>query len=441
MDITVAGATARPVSERSLDDVVVASPFFDRPAHEAAEAVVQEFNQGRPSIMVNRFQGLLRHIRIEPDEFCLVHHNSIPERPLRTIKKPFDLGFKAEIISRSKQDEPIIGDMGHFVINVPPSKYAKIYDGPHAALLGPGQHVVHSPRLRFDPERDLVDQRASYVQHNDIHILRVPPGKLATVMADNEHYILTSRSAPYVFKTLQFRVDRGPEHGNLFHPTNSKIIEFGPIKRLLPDLGEVAIVNQGGTLRVHEPKLQDEIGGESKGGEADTMAITVNDSSARFDGFLSLNLQNLEFPRSSQSSYAQYYTKDAVKVGVRFFVCYRVTDPHEALSRVRLHDIEVHIEGVVDLDMGRAIQETSIQNLLSSDQSTIGPSEGAGAAEHESGLISGEGTEYFQYWQDQVKHDLCKDLAAYGIELVRLNITEAKILEAEVERQMSQQAF
>lgn len=78
--------------------------------------------------------------------------------------------------------------------------------------------------------------------------------------------------------------------------------------------------------------------------------------------------------------------------------------------------------------MGNAIKQTSMQDLMSSDLSKIKDPD-----------LDGPATR-FNHWQDVVKTKLKDDLAEYGIDLVRLNIEEAKILNPEIEQQMSKQA-
>lgn len=216
--------------------------------------------------------------------------------------------------------------------------------------------------------------------------------------------------------------------------------------RILPDVGEVGVINDGGRLRIVEPSHES------------LEPISIDSATSRFAGFLSTNLANVEFPSAevrhqhieqgvsaANAVYDYFYTQDAVKVGVKFFVSYRITNPDLTLEHLSLEDISKHIEAVVNSDMGNAIQQTSIQNLLSSNLSkphdttaaassslTIDPTGKGKARESES--------RQFSHWQDKVKTKLKEDLHNYGIELVRLNIEEAKILNADIEKEMSEQA-
>ena len=91
-------------------------------------------------------------------------------------------------------------------------------------------------------------------------------------------------------------------------------------------------------------------------------------ANARFVGFLSTNLENVEFPSESvrnqhlkqkvsesDAVYDFFYTKDPVKVGVKFFVSYRIINPALTLEHLSLNDIKKHIESVVNTDMGNVI--------------------------------------------------------------------------------------
>jgi regulator of protease activity HflC (stomatin/prohibitin superfamily) len=418
---------------RSLAEMVQESPYAKMNTIETTNALIKEFNQGRESIMTNGLNWLFKHTLVMPNEFRLVEKNGIPElvgaAPIpQRRKKIFNFQDSSSTLGIYNQNTPLIGANGHYLVNVPPGKYAKIFDGNKAVLLGSGQHVLHSNNFRFKPEEDMVSQTSDFITHNDLHIVRVPQGSVAVIRINNETMFLEHRKTPYSFKAQQFQLI-SPKEG-LFYPANSKILYAGTTIRLLPDSGEVGVLNSGGTFKIIQPAAN-QVG-----------PIIEEIGSARFDGYLPTSLQNVEFPSESvrkrnmeqgikkeDANFDYYYTADQVKVGVRFLVNYRIQDPKNTLSTLKLADIRAHIESVVTADMGNAIKKTSMQDLLSSDLSSI-------PGDHLEDSTNG-----FNHWQDTVKTNLKKDLAEYGIELIRLNIEEAKILNPEIEQQMSQQAI
>lgn len=418
----------------SIHSMVKSSPYSLMNTQQATLAILNDFNEQRSSIMTSSFNLLFTHRLVKANEFRLVEKNGIPELvgstsvPLRR-KKLLNFRDSSSTLGIFNQNTPLIGANGHYLINVPPGHYAKIFDGNKAVLLDCGQHVIHSDNFRFNPQEDLVKQTNDYIAHNDLHIVRVPQGKVAVVRINNETMFLEHRKEAYLFKTLQFQLIKTADD-NLFADANSKILYAGTHIRLLPDAGEVGVLNIGGKFKIIKP------GADSAG------PINEDIGSARFDGYLPTSLQNVEFPSESvrrknidqgiskeNANFDYFYTADQVKVGVRFLVNYRITDPEKTLSTLKLADIRNHIESVVAADMGNAIKKTSMQDLLASDFSKI------------KDQASNIATPNFNHWQDAVKTQLKKDLSEYGIELIRLNIEEAKILNQEIEQQMSQQAI
>jgi regulator of protease activity HflC (stomatin/prohibitin superfamily) len=417
---------------KTIEEIVQESSYSSLSTQQATAAVIKDFNQGRVSIMTSGHNWLFKHRLVMPNELRLVELNGIPELvgsapyPMRR-ERILNFRDSSSTIGIFNQNTSLIGANGHYVINVPPGHYAKIFDGNKAILLSSGQHVIHSNNFRFNPHVDLVKQTDDYIGHNDLHILRVPQGKVAVVRINNETMFLEHRKEPYLFKTLQFELIK-PNPQTLFSEANSKILYAGTNIRLLPDAGEVGVLNSGGRFKIVQP-VEKQVG-----------PIHEDIGTARFDGFLSTSLQNVEFPseavrnknlqqgiKKEEANFDYFYTADQVKVGVRFLVNYRIQKPELTLSTLKLADIRAHIESVVTADMGNAIKKTSMQNLLSSDLSKIVEQ-------------SADTQVNFNHWQDTVKMKLKEDLAEYGIELIRLNIEEAKILNSDIEQQMSQQA-
>jgi hypothetical protein len=99
------------------------------------------------------------------------------------------------------------GAKGMWVLNVPQGRFALAWNGTEALILDQGTHVLNMPNLKSVSERDLVDQSSDYIKHGNAHLLRVPPGKIAKIVLNNQPFILESRQEPYVFKNALFTFD------------------------------------------------------------------------------------------------------------------------------------------------------------------------------------------------------------------------------------------
>jgi len=55
--------------------------------------------------------------------------------------------------------------------------------------------------------------------------------------------------------------------------------------------------------------------------------------------------------------------------------------------------------------------------------------------------VAQQGAPLLEHFQDTVKNDLSRDLAEYGIELVRLNFETPKVLDAQIAKEMSNQSL
>lgn len=414
-----------------LKDIITPCPYDGMTSAQTTQAIAKDFNQSRPSIMTQGFNWLFQHRLVRETEFRLVEKNGIPElvpgssTPLRR-EKILNFQDSSSTVGIFKQSDAVIGLNGHYVVNVPAGKYAKIFDGKEAKILDSGQHVIHSNNFRFNPATNLVDQNSEYIQHNNLHILRVPPGKLAIVRIDNVCQFLESRKEPYVLDTLQFHLERNGDE--LFYDANSKVLQAGTTLRLVPDIGEIGILNVGGTYNIVEADPSPVNSGRP---------IIRDINNGRFDGFLQKNLNNVMYPSEKvvrrhkengmsdkEAGFYYFETSDSVKVATRLFVSYRIVNPQLALEKLQSGDIAAHIEAVVSSDFNIAIKRTSNQELQSSNLSHV----------------TDDDEENAEYWQDRVKIKLKKSLLEKGIEVERLNLNETKINDPEIERQMARQA-
>lgn len=414
----------------TLEDIITPAKFYT--GDQAS--ILRAFNQNvkESAVSFSSFRGK----RIQRDEYLLVHRNKTPELvPFNEQRIALPLltapGVVVEEIGVVKQAQSFYGAHGTYVLNVPVGKYAKAwssFDG--QVLLDSGTHVIHDPNFIFDRESGFVDKASAYIQHYNIHILRVPAGKIAKIWLGSEPRLLESRPEPYIFNTPYFELVK-TQQGRIFEDASAKQIEHGSLKRLIPYTGEVAITYNNGKLQIiKEPTL-------------------INSPTHLVQGFLSTSVQTVVFPSDDtklqrqkdgavrdEIAYEVFTTKDSLKVGVKLMVAYAIKNPEITLAELgRVEDIIKHIENVATVDMGMVIQKSTAQEFLSSVQTKPRT---AIVDEKQAGLPSAPES---QTIQDEVRNKLKHDLAEYGIELVRLNFETPKILNAEIAQKMSQQSL
>lgn len=387
--------------------------------------------------------------------------NYISHQNLHILRVP--QGKLAKVIVNGKarllehQDEPYIFDTPNFVfdygrdlvdlssnyvshqnlhiLRVPPGHFAKVWVNGRPELKEPRDepYIFDTARFVFNPETDFVKQNEWYIGHGTTHILRVPAGCVAKIWDGATPRLLEFREEPYVYHDCpQFQLEKTKD-GHLFERSDAKLIVHGAIKRIIPPINEVAITSKEGELCVI------------------TKATVINSPTHSFVDFLDTSVQTLEFPSMKtkkqrqeerkqatrdEVNYEIFTTSDSLKVGVKLLVAYKISDPKKALALGFKESIIDHIEGVVTADMGRAIQSCSSQEFLSSYQSKPRSISVEGQSES-----SAPSAPQLQSYQDMVKAQLADDLAEYGISLIRMNVEESKVLNEAIAGKMEEQAL
>ncbi len=420
----------------ALEDIVIQSTLNDLSSDELARAIMQQFNSrvrpGESAFSDSWVRGEV----VPRGQFVLGHCNEVPELKLYTgypIARALNAApsVKAEIIRNVKISDPLYGAHGSFVLNVPVGKYAKAWTGNQPLLFGPGVHVIHDTNFRFDPEHGFVSQNEHFISHGNYKILRIPVGKIATITLNNVPQLLEGRSEPYFYNTPYFSLIMKSEQ-EYYHSAAERLIQHGPIKRVMPQTSEVAISYDKGQLHVIRP------------------GVTIIDSPTHYvqPEFVSTALRTLQFPSeetkearraenakasTDEVNYEIFTTKDSLKVGVKIMVAYQIEDPEKALRSLgNLKGIMDHIENCANVDMGKAVQQCSSQEFLASYQnkpSLKGKEESADAVPP------------LKHFQDSVRDMLAHDLSDYGIKLVRFNIETPKIINPTIASEMEKQSI
>jgi regulator of protease activity HflC (stomatin/prohibitin superfamily) len=441
------------IGSLTLDDVITKSTLYHPDPLKLAENIRAVFNKNVSKSCFDT--SLIRGVWLNPGEFLLGHRNKTPE--LATFDKsrniavtwPNPLGVVTEYLLNKnghpfKQSDLFFGAFGTYVLNVPPGKLALAKSGNQPLIFSPGPHVIHDTMFSFDPAKGLVDQSSPWISHETLTILRVPAGKIAKIWIGSVPELLESRPEPYVFNTPLFSLQlHSTSPKDYFFDATDNFIGHGSLKRLMPRTGEIAITYNNGTLEVIQPKL-------------DSKPTYIDSASHEFVSFLSTAVQNLEFPSAETKSrrlkdnpkattdeltYELFTTRDSLKVGVKLYVAYSIVDAMLALTKLRdLKGILDHIESCATVDMGMAIQQCTSQEFLNSYQTKPAKNESPYYKDLQSVMMTPSQDEP-QSIQDKVKKKLSKDLADFGIELVRLNFETPKMMDLDIAKKMSEQSL
>ncbi|GAM20621.1 hypothetical protein SAMD00019534_037960, partial [Acytostelium subglobosum LB1] len=426
-------------TELTLSHIIIRSDFANSSAEEQARTIIDRFNsgidKGKSAFTDNPLLG--RGLsRVDISQFVLGHRNQVAEladprgKRFATVYTP-DPTVNIKFIGAVNKTAHYFGAYGKHVLNVPAGHYAKAFSKNRPVLYGEGPHVIIDPTFEFSEDSGFVNQNEPYIEHSTFNILRIPSGKIAKVWLGTQPFILESKREPYVFVDAQFKLvspdkDKVKSKANLFFSSIDTYIEHGSIKRIIPHTGEVAITYDNGILTIIPPPK-------------DGKPVIIDSPTHNFDGFISTSLQTCLFPSKETKSQAAadnrqassdeinlkiFQTRDSLRVGVVLVVAYKIVDPEMAITKLGKDGIVPHIENVSFADMGKAIQLSTLQEVMYFNSTKPGQ----------------QVEESVQTIQDRVKYNLAKDLSEYGIELARLQIETIKVLDSEIAKKLAGQS-
>ncbi|MDX1902142.1 MAG: SPFH domain-containing protein [Gammaproteobacteria bacterium] len=469
--------------------------------------------------------------RIKPTEFWMAATNQKPELNMdtghRMIKRITDPNTKAESFGRVKFFEPYYGAYGVYVVNVPPGKFAKAKSNIRPIILGEGTHVIEDKAFQFDPQSGFVDQSDLYINHEVLHIIRVPQGQYAKITIDNVPKLLGPSPEPYVFKSAVFTYDGLVNQGDyyikhgvtqkrgkneivediihiirvpagflvkawnntepvfleardkayvfnsprfrvetndvkakpekdargevkdeddiisknpiFFKATENEIVH-GKLKRLIPPLKTVFVINKDGVLDIVDRR-------------------TVLDSPTdKVVTTLPTSIQTLTLPTEERSKLNKksgdnaadgivFVTKDSLRMAVRIMVAFQLTDPRATLQQLLPDDIKTHLENLAITEMGKLIQAKTSQELMASYNSNLAKNNRAATPVEEEKDDSLQPKKILDpdfgrvTLADTVRERLAGDLEHFGITLHRLSIESFRPLNEKILEQMANQAL
>ena len=471
------------VTEASL---IVNSPYTALDSKARVAKIVEDFNVSVKDPVITP-AGARAGERIEPGMWLLVHRNKVPEIAEGTGERLVikitggytETGFVGSADGRHKQTEPLIGDFGVYIVNVPQGQLARVWSGNTPRLLNEGSHVVRDSLFRAGTPL-LVKRSEQVIEHGTIHIIRVPQGSIGKVLIDSKPFLLPYRKAPYAFYTPFFKFEG-------FVQESEPYIGFGSIHLIRVPAGSVAKVWIGSKPQLleyrEEPYFFDDsqlrlervkIGREEKlfenaqkkhiqhgsinrlrpgvNGEVELAIVqhdgdiylidrftTIDDPNQAVIGFVNMGIQTHVFPSKETREerkrenpkatleevvFEPMTTRDSLKIGLKLLVAFQISDPLRLLKKLRMNDIVTHVENLAVSDMARAVQNSTSQNFLNS--STKHPDD---LQEHEMSIT------------DRVRAELARHLDDCGLKLVRFNIEESKVLDEELAKELAKQSL
>ncbi|KAK5582662.1 hypothetical protein RB653_004247 [Dictyostelium firmibasis] len=421
----------------TISQIVIRSDFANETSENQAKIILERFNEGIKNSAFTDSPVLGRaQTRLDVSYFAMAHRNQIVEL-FDPRGQRFGTVYSADPTVEIKYIGSILktcryfGAYGKHVLNVPSGHFAKAMTKNRPIIYGEGPHVIIDPTFEFDERSGFVNQQSPFINHSTINILRVPSGKIAKVWIGTQPLILESRREPYVFIDAQFKLVENNNPGELgydryFENSSSTFMEHGSIKRIIPHTGEVAITYNNGILTIiPTPK--------------DGKPVIIDSPTHNFEGFIQTSLQTCLFPSKETKQQAIkdnksatndeinlkiFQTRDSLRVGVVLVVAFRIVDPQLALTKLGKEGIINHIENVSFADMGKAIQLSTLQEIMYFNDTKP----------------SANSNETVQTIQDRVKSHLARDLLEYGIELARLQIETMKVLDTEIAKKLAGQS-
>jgi len=350
------------------------------------------------------------------------------------------------------------------ILIVPSYEYALVIESNVPKILKAGIYVVDSPYFVVE---GFVPVNNEHIQHNTLHIVRVPKGKVALISENNRFGLLPQGT--YTFNTqvfaysglreinegsivhgtiTRFRIRNG-EIGLAWHnnkpifieqpdfyeidspnftyiksvPASEKNISLGSRKRIIVYDGEVGVSYVNGRLDILKPKTH-----------------TFDDAERIFYGFISTRQQSLYLVEDgAKDHYLRCDTKDFVEVGIKACVFYKISDPEKGL-------LSVGDETAV----AKLIKDTSIATLQSIMRSSglnqVAQSKHVHASQSEEPKANpGDGPSaplFFDKVHDEFifhLHDTFSKM--YGIEIANIRIESFKIMNTALADNISQQAI
>ena len=343
------------------------------------------------------------------------------------------------------------------IFNIPPNYVATILDGNKGKVLesqvNPHKFLNHpSLRLIKDPKgENFRNAGLLYLRVGNETRIRVPDGYIGVVRRNGTiAEFLEPKKEPHTFiddalelvrpkyeknvgvadvkavstSTRIIDTDADQDPNVLFYKSDSKLIEVGALKRVLPPLGTVAVTTNNGIVEIIESKSSAE-------------PTIINSVVHRVEDFIDISIQDLIFPsdetiasnrkskkKDQECEYEVIRTSDGANMAIKLLVQFKITNAKDAVNNLKtMSRIKEHIEHVVRGDLQTAVKKSTSQDFTNVSkrprQSDISDGDGK--------LLASAPSMSSQL--DHLKEELEIHLKPFGIYIVNLNIEEAICLD------------
>lgn len=232
---------------------------------------------------------------------------------------------------------PIIQNGRLCIVRVDPMYVQPIqFNGQHAMLYptkdGNPYYLTGQNIKPLDPQR--LDMR--YIQSGEIHILKIPSGMVARVAVNGEPELLEFRSEPFEFRATRFELG---EFANISEP----VIKWKTVTWITVPSGRVAINRVHGQYKTQLP------GPRRKWNDGNFQHIALLDTNVQMQTYPSqAQIDKSHLRRDDPERYITVVsTSDGLRLGIRLFVGYQITDPIKLLQSMDLEEYEKLIEDMV----------------------------------------------------------------------------------------------
>lgn len=346
-------------------------------------------------------------------------------------------------------------------------EYALVTESNVPKILKSGTYVVDSP---FFSVEGFVPVNKEHIQHNTLHIVRVPKGKVALISENNKFHLLPQGT--YSFNTqvfafgglreinescivhgtiTRFRIRNGeiglcwhnnkpifieqPDFYEIDSPNftfikcvtaSEKNISLGSRKRIIVYDGEVGVSYVNGRLDILKPKTH-----------------VFDDAERIFYGFISTRQQSLQLVEDgAKDQFLRCDTKDFVEVGLKACVFYKISDPEKGLLSVGDETAVAKLIKDTSIATLQSIMRSSGLNQVAQSKHVHASSGGDENPKHPSSADGPSAPLFFDKVHDEFifhLHDTFSKM--YGIEIANIRIESFKIMNHALADNISQQAI
>ena len=432
--------------ELIVNDVVTKSPYVHLPGAEQYQAVADAVNKAKvknsdgkevPKELFMVRDSNVRGRTIARDQYVLAQKRGVVELVPFTgygIARPYPRWSNTiSIVSTPKfmdPQNPYFGTSDTHIVCVPQMHYGRVLVGGKYQLLGPGPHVfTNTPSFSY---QDVVPQNSPLVQWGDIAIMMVPSGSIAAIRIGADHDFKEARTEPYVTHSNVFELMKNPKRADGFYDATQNIIVNGAKKRILPNLWEIVVTDNGGHIEFIKPN--------------DDKTPHIIDSCTHYVvDILDTSIRQAQFPdeediaerrkqpglKPEEIYYDVYNIPNGPRIAVKLDVQYQFEDPETLMKDLRASSVKKHIEFIVTTAMGAVMQQCSVTDFLATDK--IGPMQFDQKADSKGEAA----TAPYRHFQDIMREQVTAAFKKNGIKLIQLSYELPKILDEKFAQQVS----